>query len=156
MWSVDEGKLVQRWQDGPSILMGFSADGRRVHTASSTAVRWRETGTWREIRTEERAQTSGVAGLCSEDAAGARMIWLRTRKELVFGAPDSPGGWFAVEPLPGEPVAALSPDGTRVAILDTDGRGRLWDLVRLEQELEAMGLGWAPPSRITSGSRPER
>lgn len=156
MWAVDEGRLVQRWQDGPSILMGFSADGRRVHTASSTAVRWRETGTWREIRAEERAQTSGVAGLCSEDAAGSRTVWLRTRKELVFGSPDSPGGWFAVAPLPGEPVAALSPDGTRVAILDTDGRGRLWDLVRLERELEAMGLGWAPPSKATSGPPKER
>jgi WD40 repeat protein len=152
LWSVKDGKRVAAWRDGPSILMWFNPQGTEVCSVSSTGIRWRDLATLQERRVDVRHETAGAAGFCAWDAQGRRMAWLRTRREIVFGEA-GPGGqdWFSVEPFLAEPVLEWSPDGTRVAMMDNEGRGRLWDLVGLERELARLGLSWKQSLRASPG-----
>ncbi len=152
LWSVPDAKRVAAWRDGPSILMWFNPQGTEVCSASSTAIRWRDLATLQEKRVEVRHETAGVAGFCAWDAQGRRMAWLRTRREIVFcETGDSGREWFSVEPFPAEPALAWSPDGTRVAMMDNEGRGRLWDLDGLERELALLGVSWKQSVRASTG-----
>jgi hypothetical protein len=130
--------------------MWFNPQGTEVCSASSTAIRWRDLATLQEKRVEVRHETAGVAGFCAWDAQGRRMAWLRTRREIVFCETGNSGReWFSVEPFPAEPALAWSPDGTRVAMVDNEGRGRLWDLDGLERELALLGVSWKQSFRAS-------
>jgi WD40 repeat protein len=151
IWEADTGRLVRELAIGDA-KMDFAADGRRLYTTTGRlSPRGAECrswwiGSWEPDRALALKRTSHWPAHLSVAADGTVAV-LFTMSDIRLLDPESLeelGTLSAPEPglLQG---LEFSPDGTKL-LSTAAGTVHLWDLRRLRQELEGLGLDWSTPS----------
>ncbi|MDB5314023.1 MAG: hypothetical protein JWO38_8225 [Gemmataceae bacterium] len=129
VWDVATGRSALEWGDGESLFdLSLAPDGKTVATAGPRRVRL-----WEATTGRPRVADEGPAGTVE---------WLSVFPDglrVLAGGGDEPGAAFRVWDLrtgrvllthgPRAATAALSPDGTEVAVADYGGAARVVDPV---------------------------
>ena len=154
VWNVPRRRLERILPRGDSpadghTIASFSLDGHWLVcssdvTAASGYYFW-EVGTWKRGPYLARASGSSHEPLFSPDG---RLIALSVSREQVRLAEAGTGRAIAhlstLQPLASAPWD-FSPDGTRLIVLTDQKTAVIWNLRRVRQQLQAMGLDWDQP-----------
>jgi len=148
--ALSNGAIVVSFE-GPNTTGTFSPDGTRLVISDERTFTVLETGSWRVLRTVERAAGETIAGIVefARDAPRACATYSRFEVRLLD---IDVGAWLGTLPARGgEPVASLSlsPDGATLAIGYATDEVDVWRLDRAAETLRGLGLA------LTSTGAPE-
>jgi WD40 repeat protein len=145
VWDAHSGDLLRRFKTPDRAYVTFSPDGRWLAASSSQYQLW-EVGSWQP----KGPPTPGFQGAVENFTAfspdgkvmarsdGQKILLLETLTEKPLAT---------LEPLGSPSVAKFqfSPDGSKLAVVQSDRQVELWDLRLIRQELAQMHLDWDMP-----------
>jgi len=149
IWDAASGKFVHSVDTGGAGMGTFSVDGRRLIVNGGKGAQLIDVGTWKagpELSKEIRD-----VGVYPASSPGGDLL------AFTFGETVR---LFRADTI--EPIATLDPpsplssgrlrfdrDGSRLAVLGSDGSLQIWDLKKLRVALAQFGLDWnaAAPAR---------
>jgi WD40 repeat protein/serine/threonine protein kinase len=156
IWDTTCGELVRQLplEVGQYCMATFSPDGRWLVTNVRSEFRFWEVGTW-QLKQRLPRHLRSLDGYVAF-AGDGRLLALAHARNLIHLYDAGTWQHLACLETPGQKDVtglALSPDGSRLAVLTADGVLGLWDLRRLRERLVDLGLDWdMPASRAAEGA----
>jgi tetratricopeptide (TPR) repeat protein len=152
VWEAGSGKPVRDLLPAARVAcVAFSPDGRWLVTSTEDEYGLWEADTWRPVRQISRERGDGNLGRMAF-AADGKVLALSTARDQVRLEDPATGRLLARLHAPNsDPVGWLgfSPDGGQLAVVSTvrkdHGLIRVWDLRRIREQLQALGLDWDLP-----------
>ena len=155
IWDASTGDLVAElpadFVAGANVSAVFSGDGKWLATSTEEWVRFWEVGTWKAGQTVRRQHGGPWPAAMQFSSDGSLFAFSRTTQDVAIISAIS-GEELAVFSLPGNVRVgdvsdiAWSRDGRQLAISTNRQAVYVWNVARLRQELDRLGLDWnAPP-----------
>lgn len=143
LWSLPDAELVREFP-GTHVTGAFSPDGNSLLASTASAIQSYATATWTEQWRYERVRADDLAGLIA--FSGDARLAAVTHSRFDIHVLDAQTGVSLAQLTAPQPVAlaalAVNGDGTKVAALTSPGLLLIWDLQKIGQGLDALGLGW--------------
>ena len=157
VWDANTGNRVRSMPTATFTELAFSPDHRWLVGGGSDYQFW-EVGTWRRGPTIRRDQ--GSRGPAPVDfTRDGRLMAIAASSTLIHLVDARTLSTIATLEAPGQTSVLLwlrfSPDGTRLAVLWSDGVLGLWNLHLLRQRLSVMKLDWDLPPYPPPGKEPD-
>jgi len=144
IWDMNDRKVATSLTNTAYTVGRFAPDGRWLVAGSLSGYEFWDIERW----TPGPKFPADLGGFEHGDAAFSRdhrLVVLRSRPDVLelIGLPE-PHSLLRLEPpeQPGTMDFVLSPDGTRLSILEHGARVFEWNLTRLHTELAKLGLDW--------------
>jgi WD40 repeat protein/tetratricopeptide (TPR) repeat protein len=143
-------KVVDRkpLRDGFSASVAFSPDGKWLVTCDEKEYRSWAVGSWRFRHRRARDNPGEEPPGSMAFTRDGRMLAITHSQQVIKIIDPATGLEFVTLQAP-EPLTigwlCFSPNGSHLAATTTDGLTQLWDLRRIRQQLQAMGLDWPEP-----------
>jgi WD40 repeat protein len=151
IWELPSRKVVKVLPAYCRQQQRFSPDGRWLIAGTGLAFGCWEVGTWRQSYVNPRDDygSRGVPGLAiSRDGCWAAIEKTRGVPQMVSLPTLTPV--MKLQSVPGQPVS-LSPDGSWLLVQTGNGSLGVWNLHRINQKLDGMGLKWCEPRTASTG-----
>jgi tetratricopeptide (TPR) repeat protein len=152
VWEAGSGRLVRDLLPAVRIsCVAFSPDGRWLVTSTDDEFRLWEAGSWRDVRQISRRRGGGIPGPMAF-TADAKVLALSPARDLVQLEDPATGRLLAKLQAPNADLVGwlgFTPDGGQLAVASRirigQGLIRVWDLRRIREQLQALGLDWDLP-----------
>jgi tetratricopeptide (TPR) repeat protein/WD40 repeat protein len=160
IWETATGRLVDKkpLRDGYSASIAFSPDGKWLVTCDEKEYRSWGVGSWRFSHRVARESVEGDIPGSMAFTRDGRMLAITHSQQVIKLIDPATGKEFvtleAPEPLPIYQLC-FSPDGSHLAAWGGAGVTQLWDLRRIRQQLQAIGLDWPDPPPAPAGNDAE-
>ncbi|HEY5910541.1 MAG TPA: WD40 repeat domain-containing serine/threonine-protein kinase [Verrucomicrobiae bacterium] len=138
VWKLPEGKEVY-CRTNTEVVVCFSANNQWLVIHNTETTELIATGTWRSVARWTHDRGSDLPFALSPDSR-----WIATRQKLGQIRICSLPGFEPVLDLNADPESALcfSPDGRFLLTRRFGSQFAIWDLARIKEKLDPMGLGW--------------
>lgn len=146
IWDSRTGKLVQEQPTSLFTWLDFSPDGRWL-VGGSNVYRFWEVGSWRPGPVLARPPGSATPAPLDFTRNG-RLMAIAASSTLVRLIDTATQHEIASLEAPDATVVLwlrFSPDGSKLAVVWSDGTIGMWDLLRIRQRLAKLGLDWNLP-----------
>jgi serine/threonine protein kinase/WD40 repeat protein/tetratricopeptide (TPR) repeat protein len=153
IWDAQNGRLVQDLApDAEWSVAVFSPDGQWLATSTDEGFGVWDVRTWQRVRLVRAQQDNPHAGVLAFSSDG-KVLALSTARHVVQLVDPATGRLFATLQAPASDWVrsiCFSPDGSRLAVATTIHKDqavlRMWDLRRIREQLQEIGLDWDLPA----------
>jgi WD40 repeat protein len=142
LWDAQSGRPVMRLPTQSSSVVAFSPDSALMVFADIEKLRWVETGSWRTVNELQRSALVGSLAFSPD----GRVIATTDNESTVQLVETSSGRILASLSANDSPTyvcwLAFHPGGNQLAVCRAKDGLRVWDLRRLREGLQSVGLDW--------------